>query len=126
MKKFLLAISAAFLSYNTFGQWTAQTSGTSGGFTSVYFKNLTDGIAVNGLGEIFRYNGTTWTLQVSAGSSMYGVHFGSANNGIAVGAGGSAMTTTDGGSTWTGASTGQGYALTSVFMIDADTGYAVG
>jgi photosystem II stability/assembly factor-like uncharacterized protein len=125
-KKLLLATFASILSLASFGQWSAQTSGTSNAFTGVCFSSASDGHAVTDAGQIFHYDGISWTLQATSGSSLYAVAFGGANNGIAVGAGGSSMITTNGGSTWTAGSTGQGYALSSVFFVDLDTAYAVG
>jgi len=128
MKKLLFSLSAAFLCLSAFSQWNPQTSGTSNSFTGVYFTSSSSGHAVNAVGEIYRTinTGANWTLQATAGNSMYAVGFAGSNNGIAVGGGGSAMYTSDGGNTWAPTSTGQGYALSSVFFVDLDTAYAVG
>jgi len=126
MKKLALTLSAALLSLTAFSQWSQQTSGTSNAFRGVYFNSPTDGHAVTAAGQAFHYDGTTWAVQGTSGSSMYAVAFGGAIKGVAVGAGGSAMYTTNGGSTWSSTSTGQGYALAGVCFVDTDTAYAVG
>jgi len=126
MKKLILASLASLLSLSSFSQWNPQTSGTANAFTSVYFNSVSDGHAVTAAGGVYHYDGTTWSLQATAGNSMYAVAFGGTSKGISVGAGGSAIYTTNGGSTWSPTSTGQGYALSSVFCVDPDTAYAVG
>ncbi len=128
MKKLLLSFSALFLTLTASAQWGAQTSNTSGAITGMYFISASNAVAVTASDTIIRTTnaGATWSFVYSAANSIYGVGFGGPNNGIAVGAGGSSQHTTDGGVTWTPATTGQGYALSSVYFVDLDTAYVVG
>lgn len=83
--------------------------------------------AVNAVGDIFRWNGSTWTLSTTGsnfGTQFTAVHGTSSSNVIAVGTGGIAARFD--GSTWTPMSTGTTKALLDVFIDGSGSGYASG
>ena len=92
-----------------FGGWTALTTGTMAGLTSIYFPAGTQvgyacGSDPAGGATIVKTTdgGNTWTTQnPMTMQGLNSIYFTDANNGYAVGNGGTAVRTTDGGTTWT-------------------------
>jgi photosystem II stability/assembly factor-like uncharacterized protein len=106
--------------------WTAQTSGTSAGLSSVHFSSPTKGWAVGSSGVIIHTNdgGTTWSSQSSGvGSSTHlsDVHFVDGLTGFAVGTANTILKTTDG-INWSGVALGApGTVNLTAVWVDAST-----
>jgi len=127
MKK-LLVIALIALSFNSFGQWIPQNSGTINHFTSVCFTDALHGCACTSLGEVYRTTdgGISWNYQVGAPNPLYSIRFADPAKGCVVGANGYLMMTSDSGITWTPVSTGTSYDLRSVDFASDSLGCAVG
>ncbi len=82
--------------------------------------------AVNSVGDVFRYNGTSWVL--SASGSSYGTQFlsVSAVSGAAVAVGTNGITIRNNGSSWSTMASGTSSTLQSVWLESASSGFAVG
>jgi uncharacterized protein YjdB len=83
--------------------------------------------AVNLNGDVFRWNGSTWTVAArgsSYGTQFLAVHGSSSSNVMAVGTNG--VTIRFDGSFWSAAASGTTNRLNSVFMESASSGFAVG
>ncbi|WP_373065317.1 beta strand repeat-containing protein [Gemmatimonas sp.] len=83
--------------------------------------------AVNLAGDVFRWNGSTWSVAARAavhGTQFLAVHGSSTSNVMAVGTNG--VTLYFDGSTWSIKSSGTANRLNSVFMESASSGFAVG
>lgn len=129
MKKILLNALVLFTgTFTTLNAqtWTAQTSGTSAGLSSVHFSSATKGWAVGSSGVIIHTNdgGATWSSQSSGvGSSTHlsDVHFVDGLTGFATGTANTVLKTTDG-INWSGVVLGAPGVvnLTSVW-VDAST-----
>lgn len=106
--------------------WTAQTSGTSAGLSSVHFSSATKGWAVGSSGVIIHTNdgGATWTSQSSGvGSSTHlsDVHFVDGLTGFATGTANTILKTIDG-MTWSGVALGApGSVNLTAVWVDAST-----
>ena len=94
---------------------------------SMYVAGTNDVFAVNLPGDVFRYNGTTWTKVLSGsanGTSFKAVHGTSASNVFAVGSNGKVYRWQ--GSTWTPMTTGTNQTLNAVYSVSANLVYAAG
>lgn len=115
--------------------WLAQSSGTTNTLFSVFFTDVNTGTAAGADGTILRTTngGVTWVRQASGMTNfeLLGVSFVGPNTGSVVGPGfdgGTILRTTNGGETWLSQSSGIGlpFYIRGVFLLDADTGFAVG
>ncbi|AMW04118.1 Ig-like domain-containing protein [Gemmatimonas phototrophica] len=83
--------------------------------------------AVNSVGDVYRWNGTTWalsTLGSTHGTTFYAVHAAAANNVIAVGLGGRIVRFD--GTSWSAMTSGSTRDLYAVWMENGTTAYATG
>jgi photosystem II stability/assembly factor-like uncharacterized protein len=133
MKKFYILLIAMVALNVANAQWTALSSGTSNGLSSVYFPDDTTGYAV-GRWKILKTSnaGESWTTVYDTLFAIYdglnSVYFPDANTGYAVGGRGKIIKTADGGKNWTVQSFfgDTYYTFTSVFFSNTQTGYVVG
>ena len=107
--------------------WTAQTSGTTNTLHAVFFLDANTGWTVGSASTIRKTTdgGTTWTTITKAGI-FNSVFFANSTNGWVCTSAGGIFKSTDGGATWNTQTNPTGLGLTSLFFVDANTGYAVG
>jgi photosystem II stability/assembly factor-like uncharacterized protein len=67
----------------------------------------------------------TWQNPLPQGHTLTEVFFSNANTGYTVGLDGTILKTTDAGINWTALNTGTTFSFSSVYFINADTGYAL-
>ena len=72
MKKKIILLCLMFVTTFTFGQWTAQTSGSTSWLNSVFFVNDTSGWVVGANGTVLHTGdgGLSWNTQTSPVSSF--------------------------------------------------------
>jgi predicted CXXCH cytochrome family protein len=116
--------------------WAALDTGTERDLIGVSFVDANNGWVAGAAGTIRRTTdgGATWTAQsaptIPAGRNLRAISFFDSNVGVAVGDQGTTTSTivftSDGGATWRTASATSTVGLTSVQMVSATTGWAVG
>ncbi len=128
IKKILFAAVALFISFNSFGQWVQQNSGTPNNFNSIRFSDPNNGVAVTSSGEIFRSTdaGVNWSYIMGTANALHSISFISISDGLVVGDNGSIYLTSDSGATWTPIFSGVNKHLRSVFFLTPLLACAVG
>ncbi|MFC1951290.1 YCF48-related protein [Chloroflexota bacterium] len=112
--------------------WTKQVSGTESFLYGIIAHDANNLITYGQSGTVLKTDngGTTWTTVdtgIDSAITIRGASFIDADNGVLVGNEGQIWNTDDGGDTWTVVAVSPTTAqLQDVFMVDADTGYAVG
>ena len=117
------------LTNQLYAQWTAQTSGTTQGLSSVFFTNKNIGYVVGDGGTILKTinGGANWNALTSGTTNyLYSTYFTNTNIGYVVGTNGLILKTINGGTDWTTQTSGTTNYLNSVYFINSDTGYVVG
>ena len=112
-----------------YGQWTAQSSGTTNELRAVTFVNNTIGWAVGANGTVLSTTngGSTWTAGTSGTTeNLFSADFINANDGWIVGQNGVILKTANGGASFTAQTAPDANHFRAVDFSDASKGIAVG